>query len=143
MGVCRTVRAAEELLEEAVEPFVGDMKRYLEIGLEDQARQFCQGVLLGPYRVRDGRDNDILNWSPDFRREAAGNALEVWSETGWADREGAPAKKRRRRLSPDFVREHMPNWDWVLKTTARSLIPSSALKVLPCDHKSNMRTSPT
>ena len=114
-GYVEPSEAAAELLEEAVEPFVSDMKRYLEMDLEDQARQFCQGILLGLYRVRDGGDNDILNWAPDFPGEAAANALEVWSETGGAEREGAPAKKRRRRLSPDFVREHMPDWDWVLK----------------------------
>jgi hypothetical protein len=107
--------AAGELLEEAVEPFISDMKRYLEMELEDQARQFCQGILLGLYRVRDGSENDILGWAPDFPGEAAANVLKDWSQTGGAEREGAPVKKRRRRLSPDFVREHMPDWDWVLK----------------------------
>ena len=107
--------AAGELLDEALEPFVTDMKRYLEMGLEDQARQFCQGILLGLYRVRDGGENDILGWVPDFPAEAAADALKVWSETGGTAREGAQAKKRRRRLSPDFVREHMPDWEWVLK----------------------------
>ena len=107
--------AAGELLEEAVEPFISDMKRYLEMGFEDQARQFCQGILLGLYRVRDGGENDILGWAPDFPGEVAANALKVWSETGGAEREGAPVKKRQRRLSPNFIREHMPDWDWVLK----------------------------
>ena len=101
--------AAGELLDEAVEPFVNDMKRYLKMGLEDQARQFCQGILLGLYRVRDGGENDILGWAPDFPGEAAANALEVWSETGGTEREGAHGKKRRRRFSPDFLREHMPD----------------------------------
>jgi hypothetical protein len=33
--------------DEAVEPFVGDMKRYLEMKLELEApaRQFCHGIL--------------------------------------------------------------------------------------------------
>ncbi|MGO9274069.1 MAG: hypothetical protein ACLQOO_28170 [Terriglobia bacterium] len=106
--------AAEELLEEAVEPFVSDMKRYLEMGLEDQAWQFCQGILLGLYQVRDTH-NDILSWAPDFPAEAAGNALEVWSETGGARRAGAPANKKPRRISPDFVREHLAEWDWLIK----------------------------
>jgi hypothetical protein len=114
-GYVEPSEAAGELLEEAVEPFVNDMKRYLEMGLEDQAWPFCQGILAGLYRVRDGGENDILNWVPDFPGEAATNALKVWSETGGAEREGAPAKKRRRGLSPAFVREHMPDWDWLLK----------------------------
>jgi hypothetical protein len=102
-------------LEEALGPFVNDMKRHLEMGLEDQAAQFCHGILLGLYRVRDGGENDILNWVPDFPGEAAANALKVWSETGGAERVGAPARKRRRRLSPPFLREHIPDWDWLLK----------------------------
>src|ERR1035437_7230437 len=95
------------------------MKRHLEMGLEDQAAQFCQGILLGLYRVRDGGENDILNWVPDFPGEAAANALKVWSETGGAKRGAALAKKRRRRLSPDFVRGHLPDWVWLFKPRAR------------------------
>jgi hypothetical protein len=114
-GYVEPSEAAGELLEEALEPFVNDMKRRLEMGLEDQASQICQGILLGLYRVRGGRENDILNWAPDFPGEAAANALKVWSETGGAERESAPIKKIRRRLSPDFVRGHLPDWDWLLK----------------------------
>jgi hypothetical protein len=113
-GYVEPSEAAGELLEEALEPFVNDMKRHLEMGLEDQAAQFCQGILLGLFRVRDGGENDILNWVPDFPGEAAANALKVWSETSGAERAGAPAR-RRRRLSPAFVREHMPDWDWLLR----------------------------
>ena len=118
-GYVEPSEAAGELLEEALEPFVNDMKRHLEMGLEDQAAQFCQGILLGLYRVRDGRENEILNWVLDFPGEAAANALKVWSETGGAERGTALAKKRRRRLSPDFVREHLPDWDWLLKPGPR------------------------
>ena len=95
-GYVEPSKAAGELLEEALEPFVNDMKQHLEMGLEDQASQFCQGILLGLYRVRDGRENEILNWVLDFPGEAAANALKVWSETGGAERGSAPVKKRRR-----------------------------------------------
>ena len=53
--------------------------------LEAPARQFCHGILLGLYRVRDSGGNDILNWAPDFPGEAAANVLEVWSERGAAE----------------------------------------------------------
>jgi len=112
-GYVEPSEAAGELLEEALDPCIKNMKRYLEAGLQDQACQFCQGILLGLYRVR-GSENDILNWAPDFPGEAAGNVLEVWRETSGSDRGSAPAKGRRR-LSPDFVREDVPDWDWLLK----------------------------
>ena len=113
-GYVEPSEAAGELLEEALEPFVNDMKRHLEMGLEDQASQFCRRILLGLYRLRDGRENDILNWAPDFPGEAADNVLEVWRETSGSDR-GSASAKGRRRLSPDFVREHVPDWDRLLK----------------------------
>jgi len=95
-GYVEPTEAAWELLEEAVEPFVEDMKRYLELGLEEQAQKLCQGILSGLYRVRDGGKNDILGWAPDFPGEAAGNALEVWG----------------RKLARSFVAEHIPEWGW-------------------------------
>jgi hypothetical protein len=112
-GYVEPSEAAGELLEEALEPFIDDMKRYLEAGQEEPACQFCQGILLGLYRVRDS-ENDLLSWAPDFPGEAASDALKVWRETGGSNHGGDPASKRRR-LSPDFVREHVPAWDWLVK----------------------------
>jgi len=112
-GYVEPSEAAWELLEEAVEPFISEMKRYLEMGLEEQSREVCQGILLGLYHVRESRDNDVLGWAEDFPAEAASNALEIWmSAAGGA---GAPARRKRRRLSSEFVREHLAGWGWVLR----------------------------
>lgn len=108
-GYVEPSEAAWEMLEEVVEPFVDDMKRYLDLGLEEQARELCQGILLGLYRVRDGCENDVLNWSPDFPAESAGQALEVWSKANEAGGQGG------RQLSGEFVAEHIPEWNWVIK----------------------------
>lgn len=108
-GYVEPSEAAWELLEEVVAPFVEDMKRYLELGLEDQAREICQGILLGLYRVRDGCENDVVGWSPDFPIEMAGQALEVWNK---ANKAGGPGG---RQLSVEFVAEHIPEWNWVIK----------------------------
>jgi hypothetical protein len=117
-GYVEPTEAAWELLEEAVEPFVSEMKRYLEMGLEEQALQFCQGVLLGLYRVRDGQDNDILGWAEDFPAEAAGNMLDVWMSAAGIGGEGETARPKPRALPPGFVREHLPDWGWLLKPAA-------------------------
>ena len=112
-GYVEPTEAAWELLEEALEPFVTEMTRYLELGLEEQSQEMCQGILLGLYRVQDGRSNDILGWATDFPEESAGHALEVWTSATGGER--APAKRKQRRLSSEFVREHLPDWDWVLR----------------------------
>jgi len=110
-GYVEPTEAAWELLEEAVEPFLDDMKRYLELGLEEPAQGLCQGILLRLYRVRDGSKNDILGWAADFPGEAAGNAFEVW-------REASP--KGRRQLPRCFVAEHIPEWEWAARPSRKS-----------------------
>lgn len=113
-GYVEPAEAAWELLEEAVQPFIDDMRRLLELGLEEQARELCQGILLGLYRVRDNSDNDILNWAPDFPPEEAGDALDVWANFGRTGR------KAGRRLPPEFVAEHIPEWKWALQSSDQS-----------------------
>ena len=83
------------------------MTNYLDLGLEDQAWQFCQGILLGLYSVHKGQDNDVLGWAEDFPADAACKALEVWMSAGAGD--GAPAKQKPRRLPPGFTSEHLPD----------------------------------
>jgi hypothetical protein len=117
-GYVEPTEAAWELLEEAVEPFVSEVKRYLGMGLEDQALQFCHGVLLGLYRVRDGQDNDILGWAEDFPAEAAGNLLDVWMSAAGTGGQGETARHKPRALPPGFVQEHLPDWGRLLKPAA-------------------------
>lgn len=110
-GYVEPGEAACELLEQAMEPFISEMKRYLELGLEEQAREACQGILLGLYRVRKGANNEVLDWAEDFPPESAGDALDAWMSAHAAN--GA-----RRRLSSAFVKKNLPDWDWVLKLSA-------------------------
>ena len=103
-GYVEPTEAAWELLEEAVAEFVDDMMRYLDLGLEKQAQELCQGILLGLYRVRHGGGNDVLGWAPDFPREKAGCVVEKWNG----------------HLPPAFVSEHIPEWGWAAESNSGS-----------------------
>ena len=80
---------------------MSDMKRHLELGLTAEAAEFCQGLILGLYRVRSGGQGEVLGWAPDFPNEAAGNVLEKWKAGGG------------RSLPRTFVDQHVPEWPWV------------------------------
>ncbi|MEK7754088.1 MAG: hypothetical protein AAB654_19345 [Acidobacteriota bacterium] len=112
-GYVEPSEGAGELLEEAIEPFVAQMTRHLEMGLESEALVLCQGILLGLYQVRDGAGNDILGWAPDFPDESAAHVVGLW--TG---KDGAKTG-RRRNIPPEFVREHLPEWDWILEAAGQ------------------------
>jgi hypothetical protein len=85
--------AATELLEEAIEDFISDMKRRMQLGLEDAAEAICRGVVVGLYMARESESDGALGWAPDFPAEEACNVVEellracpVAKRTGTRDR---------------------------------------------------------
>jgi hypothetical protein len=75
-GYVEPSEAAMELLTEAVEARVEEMKRSLELGLLAPAEALCAGIVEGLYRARDARSDGALGWAPDFPAEEAGFVVE-------------------------------------------------------------------
>ncbi|MGH9451984.1 MAG: hypothetical protein ACRD11_15850 [Terriglobia bacterium] len=108
-GYIEPSEAAEEILEETVDPFREDMKRHLELGLEAEALEICKGLVLGCYRLSEREGGDVLGWAPDFPAETAGSALEVWF-TGTDGPEGSAVRRKKRPpLPPEFLNQ-VPKW---------------------------------
>jgi len=107
-GYVEPSEAAWEILEQTVQPFLDEMKRYLELGLKAEALEICKGLVLGCYRLGDHEGGDVLGWAPDFPAEAAGTALQVWC-TQSADSTRRPARGKRSPLPSDFLCM-VPNW---------------------------------
>ena len=64
-------QAAQDLLEEALEDLVEDMKRRAELGLVSAAEAACAGMVQGLYQARDAKSDGALGWAPDFPGEEA------------------------------------------------------------------------
>jgi hypothetical protein len=75
-GYVEPGQAAMDLLVEAVEDFVEDMKRKAELGLESAAEVACAGIVQGLYRAEKTRSDGALGWAPDFPGEEAGFVVE-------------------------------------------------------------------
>ena len=109
-GYTEPSEAAWELLEERVSPFIEDMKRQFELGLDAEALEICKGVVLGLYRVRNGQGDVVLQWAPDFPAETAAHAVATWRDGG--DKKAAGRGRRKQRVfPPDFVKEFVPEWE--------------------------------
>jgi len=102
--------AAYQLLEEALDPFLEDMKRQRDLGLEREALEICKGVVLGLYRLREVQ-GDFLGWAADFPAEAAEDTVDAWSV-------GEQGSGKRRTFPPDFVKEHVPEWQSLIARKA-------------------------
>ena len=110
--------AAYEMLSEAIEPFLADLRRRREIGNEADALAICQGVLLGLYRMRGKMKGEVLDEAPDFPGDMADSVIDVWSG---ADRRDRRSGKRadRRELPRAFVETYIPDWDSRTKPPTR------------------------
>lgn len=104
-GYVEPTEAAWEVLEEAIEPFIADIKRQTDLGLEKEALETCKGVVLGLYRAEHGKGTPVLEEAPDFPAEAATRAIETW---------------RGRALPAEFVDRFVPEWkDMMLRVQSR------------------------
>jgi len=95
--------AAEELLGEALDPFLEEMKRHIELGFEAAATETCTGIVSGLYRCRGRGTDRLLGWAEDFPADAAGQAVAALA------RESAARHRRSWRL-PDAVVDQVPDW---------------------------------
>jgi hypothetical protein len=66
--------AAWNLIREAVEPFLDDLKRRRASGRRKEAVEICKGIVLGLYQAEK---NDATSWAPDAPLELAREAVEA------------------------------------------------------------------
>lgn len=74
-GYVEPTEAAWELLGEAVEDILADMKRRMELGLHEAAEAICFGIVLGLHKAKGAGSDGPLGWAPDFPAEEACHAV--------------------------------------------------------------------
>lgn len=100
-GYVEPADAAWEMIEEAVEPFLDDIKRYAKLGMDAEALEACKGVVLGLYQAREGNP-EFVQRNEDALTELAGSVVEDWC-----------AGAKGRRFPKDFVDEFVPEWEFL------------------------------
>jgi hypothetical protein len=70
-GYVHPVEAADEALDEALQPFLDDLQRRAGLGMASAAVELAAGILLGLYSCRDGHADTLLEYSPDYADERA------------------------------------------------------------------------
>jgi hypothetical protein len=75
VGYVDPSEAADEILDEALQPFLDDLRRRARLGLQPAAADLAVGILLGLYRCRDGGSESLLEYCPDYAIERASGVL--------------------------------------------------------------------
>ena len=96
-GYVHETEAAWEILEEAVEPFLADLRRRAILGL-DAAPDVAAGIVAGLYRCREPEDGTIVAYAgPDSLSELADQVINESNRLGLV-------------LSPDVAEQLWPDW---------------------------------
>ena len=114
-GYVEPDQAALDLMGEAVDPFLEDMKDKLGLGLEAEAQEICKGIVLGLYRVHK-RGGELLEYAPEFPEEHAGWVVDIWRAGGdeeKAARRARPLAGKGPAFPKDFVARFVPAGAWL------------------------------
>jgi hypothetical protein len=70
--------ASSEMVAQVIEPFLQEMRRYAQMGLQAQAKQACIGLLLGLYRFEHESTNEFKDWAVGEPAEFAREVIHRW-----------------------------------------------------------------
>jgi hypothetical protein len=82
VGYVHPSEAADEILDEALQPFLDDLHRRAKLGIASAATEIAVGILRGLYRCRDGASETLLEYSPDYAIERASDVLDQCGKLG-------------------------------------------------------------
>ena len=101
-GYVHPSEAADEILDEALQPFLDDLERRAALGMSSAATELAAGILSGLYACRDGGSETVLEESPDYAAERASEVLNQCRKLGIE-------------LPMTELLELMPEWDNLLR----------------------------
>jgi hypothetical protein len=81
-GYVHPVEAVDEILDEALEPFLHDLERRAALGMRTATVELAVGILLGLYKCRDGASGTLLEYSPDYAAERAAQVVDQCAKLG-------------------------------------------------------------
>lgn len=102
-GYVEPNEAAEEMIEEVLKPFLGELSKYQNLSLKTEANKMCMGLLLGLYEFEHESTSEFKNWAVDAPIVFAETVVDVW-KTGTPGRADIKAVKT-------FIEEELGRWE--------------------------------
>ena len=94
--------AADQMIGEIVQPYLGELKKLHTLGMNVQANRLCMGLLLGLYRFECESTSEFKGWAPDAPSSFAWVVLDVWKK-------GSPGQSDLRALKT-FIEDRLGGW---------------------------------
>jgi hypothetical protein len=95
-----------EMFEEALEPFVQEMDRLLDLKMHQEAKLYCMGILKGIYQYQENSGSEFKDWATDLPGESFGDILSEW---------GKSCDKNDKKEIKTFINKEFPDWSgWAI-----------------------------
>ena len=94
--------AAHEMVQEVIDPFLQELRKYQKLEMRAQANQMCMGLLLGLYRFEHESKSEFKNWAVDAPAAFAEAVIDVWKE-------GSPGRADVQEVKR-FIDEELNGW---------------------------------
>ena len=106
-GYVETSEVASQMIEAVLAPYLEELSRYQALGLNLEAGEMCQGLLLGLYQFEHELKSQFKDWATDLPLDFAQEVLAAW-------RRGATGEADDGEVS-GFIQEELPRWSVLLK----------------------------
>jgi hypothetical protein len=95
-----------DMFEEALEPFVQEMERLLNLKMHQEAKLYCMGILKGIYQYEEDSESEFKDWASDVPGESFGYILREW---------GKNRNNKDKKEMKDFIKKEFPTWSkWAI-----------------------------
>ena len=101
-GYVDTSEAAYQMVEEVIDPYLEQLKKYQKLGMSTEANTLCMGLLLGLYQFERESKSEFKNWAVDAPGGFASTVIDAWKA-------GRPGRKDVAALK-QFIGDELGNW---------------------------------
>jgi len=99
---------ALKMLEKELEPFGKKVIRYFELGMPEEAKLYCMGVLKGIYKYVQESESEFKDWAEDLPEECFKDLLKEWKKRAKNEEDFNEMNK--------FLEKECNKWaEWALK----------------------------
>ena len=99
-GYVEPTEMAFQMFEDALDPFIEEMKKYQKLSMFAEAKEYCIGILKGICRFENESSSEYIDWAVDAPMEYFGQVLDEWKkgQKGVTDVELREVRKMARSL---------------------------------------------
>ena len=101
-GYVEPGEAADQMIEEVMEPFLEELAKYQKLGMNTEANRMCMGLLLGLYRFKRESTSEFRDWASDAPIIFAETVVDAWKD-GASSRADVAAVK-------SFTEDELDGW---------------------------------